>query len=77
MAGVVQIIHLMMELPENATQLPTQMRKVLAVPHKAGAETAMLTAKVLGVLTSGKLQKLQKMVSILSKDDLNPAKMAR
>ena len=52
MAGVVQIIHLMMELPENATQLPTQMRKVLVVPHKAGVEIVMLTAKVLGVLTS-------------------------
>ena len=66
MAGAVQITHSMMGPTENATQLPTPRGKVRAVPPTAGAETAMLTANVLGVLTSGKL--LQKMVSILSKD---------
>ena len=65
-AGADQITRSMMGQMENATQLPTPRGKARAVPPTAGAETAMLTANVLGVPTSGKL--LQKMVSILSKD---------
>ena len=66
MAGAVQISHLMMGVTENVTQLLMRMKKVLAVPHKAGVETVMLTANVLGVPTSGK--HVQEKVSMMSKD---------
>ena len=66
MAGAVQISHLMMGVTENVTQLLMQMKKVLAVRHKAGAETVMLTANVLVVPTLGK--HVQEKVSMMSKD---------
>ena len=55
MVDVDQITRLTMEDQANATQLQMQIRRALAVPLQAGAETVMPTANVLDALTSGRL----------------------